>query len=734
VAWTASAPSFCSWCSASIHETQRKGEAGSVFGGAARLAFRDAVAHHSPDMTDALTQRAETLLAQMRLDEKLHVLSGDLPIGRGLIELALAYGVRPVPAGALPRLGLPGVRFCDGPRGVVVPGSTCFPVSMARGATWDPELEERVGAAMGAETRAHGGNLLAAVCINVLRHPAWGRAQETYGEDPYHLGEMGAALVRGIQRHVMACVKHFAANSMENARFRVDVRIDERALREVYLPHFKRCVDAGAAAVMSAYNKLNGEHCGHNRYLLRDILKREWGFQGFVMSDFVFGIREARAAILAGLDQEMPLRWRFRKLRRLVDSGTVPTAVIDEAVTRIVRQQLRFDAAPAEELPVPGCAAHRALAREVAEKGIVLLKNDPVAGGVAVLPIDRAVVRRIAVIGRLADLVNTGDHGSSKARPVEVIPPLQGIRALAGNEVIVDWVDGRDPAAATAAARAADVTIVVAGYTYRDEGEYVVVFGGDRAALTLRPQDEALIRAVSAVAPRSAVVLIGGSAIVTEGWRDGVPAIVMAWYPGMEGGHALANILFGAVNPSGKLPCVFPRAASQLPFFNRNARSIEYGLFHGYQWLDRNGDTPAFAFGFGLSYTTFAYADLEVTSGPQGPDEVVRLRVAVRNTGTRPGEEVVQCYVGYPESKVERPVKALKAFRRVRLAPGETRHVELEIAVSSLAYWERAQSRWIVEPGAYDVFVGGSSREGDLLRTRFRLAAAVAPGTVPRDG
>jgi beta-glucosidase len=677
-------------------------------------------------MTDALTQRATALLGQLDLDEKLHVLSGDLPVVRGLVEASIAYGVRPFIGGALPRLGLPGVRFCDGPRGVVVPGSTCFPVSMARGATWDAELEERVGVVMGAETRAHGGNLLGAVCINVLRHPGWGRAQETYGEDPYHLGEMGAALVRGIQRHVMACVKHFAANSIENARFTVDVRIDERALREVYLPHFKRCVDAGAACVMSAYNRLNGEHCGHNRRLLREILKDEWGFEGFVMSDFLLGIRDARAAILAGLDQEMPIRWRFRQLRRLVDSGAVPTPVIDEAVVRIVRQQLRFASAATADLPVPGCTAHRALAREVAEKAIVLLKNDRLADGTAVLPIDRTTVRRIVVIGQLAAQPNTGDHGSSKARPVEVITPLQGIRSLVGSTVTVEWVDGRDHAVARAAAQAADVTIVVAGYTHRDEGEYVLLFGGDRAALTLRPRDEALIRAVSTVAPRTVVVMMGGSAIVTEAWRGHVPAIVMAWYPGMEGGHALANVLFGVVNPSGKLPCVFPRNASQLPFFDRKARSIEYGLFHGYQLLDRNRDEPAFPFGFGLSYTTFAYAGLDITTDGLGPDDVVRLRVGVTNTGTRFGEEVVQCYVGYPESRVERPVKALKAFRRVRLAPGETQQVELEIPVSSLAYWESSQSRWIVEPVTHDVFVGGSSHDRDLLRAGYRISGPAA--------
>ncbi|MBM4445532.1 MAG: glycoside hydrolase family 3 protein, partial [Chloroflexi bacterium] len=291
---------------------------------------------------EQIEEKARHLLARMTLKEKVRQMSGDTPAMLGIVWLLTGYGRRPIPAGENRRLSVPAIRFSDGPRGVVVYHSTCFPVSMARGASWDTDLEERIGEAMGIEARSQGANLLGNVCINLLRHPAWGRAQETYGEDPYHLGEMGAASVRGVQRHVMACVKHFAANSIENSRFKVDVRMDERTLREVYLPHFKRCVDEGAAVVMSAYNKVNGRHCGHHHHLLRDILKGEWGFQGLVVSDFMWGIHSAEAAA-AGLDLEMPFTVHFgRKLLRLVRQGRVPETVIDEAVLRILRQKVRF--------------------------------------------------------------------------------------------------------------------------------------------------------------------------------------------------------------------------------------------------------------------------------------------------------------------------------------------------------------------------------------------------------
>ncbi len=321
-------------------------------------------------------ERARAVVAAMTRDEKLHEVAGSLPLS-GLPELLWNYNSVPFRAGGSARHGVPELRFTDGPRGVALGRSTCFPVPMARGATWDVALEERVGEVMGVEARAQGANLLGAVCINALRHPAWGRAQETYGEDPHHLGEMGAALVRGIQRHAMACVKHFACNSIEDSRFRVDVRVGERALREVYLPHFRRCVDEGAAAVMSAYNKLNGTYCGGHADLLTRILRDEWGFEGFVLSDWVFGTR-GPGDLAAGLDLEMPTRaWFGRPLRRALDGRRVPAEALDAAVARLVATKLRFEhvGQGAYGPDVVACAAHRELAREVAARSLVLLQN-----------------------------------------------------------------------------------------------------------------------------------------------------------------------------------------------------------------------------------------------------------------------------------------------------------------------------------------------------------------------
>lgn len=680
-----------------------------------------------PLTPEEIEDRARELLSRMTLREKIGQMCGDAPLLSGTVEMLLAYNYRPILAGHNRRLGIPPLSFTDGPRGVVMYHSTCFPVSMARGATWDPELEERVGDAIGVEARSQGANCYAGVCVNLLRHPAWGRAQETYGEDPYHVGTMGAALVRGVQRHVMACVKHLAANSIENARFKVDVRLTERALREVYLPHFRRCVEEGVAAVMSAYNRVNGAYCAENRRLLRDILKGEWGFAGFVMSDFFYGVHDGKAALEAGLDMEMPFAMHYgRRLEQRVRRGEVSEALIDEAVLRILRQKIRFAQVgePGRyRLDAVAGAEHRALAREVARKAIVLLKNDPVPEwGAPLLPFDPQRVRRLGVIGRLAAIPNTGDTGSSKVRPPYVVTPLEGLRATTQCDVLYD--PGVRIRSALALARRCDAVVIVAGLTCRDEGEYMPFprKGGDRTRLALREEEEALIQAVAQANPHTAVVLLGGGPIPCEGWRERVAALLMAWYPGMEGGHALADILFGKAVPSGKLPCAFPRAAEHLPFFDPDADTIEYGLFHGYRLLEKEGNRPAFPFGFGLSYTTFACSELVVEPVQGlGPDSLVRVSVRVQNRGTRPGEEVIQVYVGYPESRVERPVKELKAFRKVALAPNEVRRVEFLLPVREWAYYDELKGRWIVEPGRYELYVGRHSADEAMLRGEVRI-------------
>jgi beta-glucosidase len=685
-----------------------------------------------PDQLDAVV---DSILDELSLDERLAMMSGDLDFWPGLVEMLRGgYGHTPYVGGAVERVGLPGVRFCDGPRGVSLGHSTCFPVSMARGATWDPDLEERVGEALGAEARAQGANLIGSVCINLLYHPAWGRAQETYGEDPCHVGELGAAAVRGIQRHVMACVKHFALNNMENARFQVDVTAAPRVLHEVYLPHFRRCVDDGAACVMSAYNSLNGEWCGHNRTLLTDILKERWGFDGFIITDWIYGIRDAEAAANAGVDVEMPFRMQYAPhLRALVDAGTIPQAQIDDAARRLLRTMLRL--AGSTTFPSSDVVAgddHRALARQVAQQSVVLVRNEPVAG-TPVLPLDAAGLRQVAVIGRLADTVNTGDAGSSEVRPPDVVTPLAGLREALDCDVVHD--DGSDRTRAAELAATADVAIVVVGYTSADEGEFIdpsanpelyALFppldpedpvaaeltkvirgrgtnarGGDRAQLTLHESDEQLLLAVAAAQPRTVAVIVTGSAVVTERWRDAVPAIAVTWYSGMEGGRALADILLGRVEPSGRLPCAFPVDERDLPPFDRQAHHVEYGLFHGQQHHDHVGRPPAYPLGWGLSYTDFRYGPPELAVC----DDHLDVNVEVTNTGRRSGAEVVQCYAAAPGSSVERPRRWLVGFQRVPLDAGASAQVSIRVPFERLAYWDESRDGFVVEATQYQLVV-----------------------------
>ncbi len=475
--------------------TQKTGRARQKPGrpGENTLSFADVAKEKDEQKREALIEK---LVSLMTLDEKLYQMAGS-----SKLQTLLFYGSAPFTAGGCERLGIPPVKFTDGPRGVMLNKSTCFPVSMARGATWDPELEEKVGSAIGVEAREQGANISGSVCINLLRHPAWGRAQETYGEDPFHLGEMGAAQARGIQKHIMACIKHFAANSIENARFWVDVQIDDRALMEVYLPHFKKCVEAGAASVMGAYNRLNGPHCCHNKRLLTEILKEEWGFDGFVISDWTFALRGSDAAE-AGLDIEMPNAvFMGLPLKIKVKNGTVGEEVIDGAVKRIVRQLARFHGI-GNEGDYTGkvtCKEHTELALEVARKSVVLLKNSE-----RLLPLDRENIRSIAVVGRLADMKNTGDKGSSNLHPPYIVTVLEGIRNKCGGSINIKYSKGANLDEVRKSSRNADIVVVVAGLTSDDEGEFIPIISrvGDRDCLGLSKRHEKMIAAAAEENPK----------------------------------------------------------------------------------------------------------------------------------------------------------------------------------------------------------------------------------------
>jgi beta-glucosidase len=503
----------------------------------------------------------------------------------------------------------------------------------------------------------------------------------------------------------------------------------------VYLPHFRQVVAAGVASVMSAYNAVNGDWCGHSRTLLTDVLREEWGFDGIVVSDFQFGLRDPIASLHAGLDVEMPYRQqRAQHLPEAVAEGRLDGATVDAVAARVIATLLRFARVleATQEPSVLACDAHRALAREAARKSIVLLRNED-----DLLPLDRARLRRVAVIGRLAAVPNIGDGGSSNVHPPHVVTPLEGLRAaLPDADILHD--DGAD---ASRVAASADVAIVVVGYTHHDEGEYIdpagvahlfrlyppmtdpeqgprlqqalkraaegrgMSPGGDRRRLELSDGDEALIRTVAAANPRTVVAVMAGSAVLMESWRAAVPAILHVWYPGMEGGHALADVLVGDASPSGRLPFAVPTTAAHLPHFDPDATAITYDLWHGQWKLDRDGNPPAFPFGFGLTYTTFELGPVSV----RGAGTERTVAVSVTNTGDRDGADVVQVYGAVPQSRYDRPPRRLLGFARIEVPKGETRTVEISISLHTLAV--RENGAWLLERGRYELQIARHARD-----------------------
>jgi beta-glucosidase len=720
-------------------------------------------ARHAVAQGSDVEATARALVATLTDDEKLWCLDGDAPTWAGLKFLSDDGYHKAVFRGAeVERVGFPGIRFSDGPRGAVVGNATAFPVPMARGATWDLELEERIGDAIGRELRAVGANLTGAVCINLLRHPAWGRAQETYGEDPHHVGEFGAAFTRGLQRHVMACVKHFACNSMENARFSVDIQVDDVALHEVFLPHFRRVIDEGVASVMSAYNSVNGEWCGQSRQLLTEVLRDEWGFEGFVISDWILGLRDAGPSVAAGLDIEMPYRMvRQHHLPAAIERGEAGWDDVERSVVRVVATLLRFDqvlSAPDPSAVVLGSPEHRALAREAAARSVVLLRNEPVDGA-ALLPL--APTQRVAVIGRLADTVNIGDGGSSDVWDLSCRTVLDGLRDAMAH---ITHDDGADLQRAADVANSCDVAVVVVGYTYLDEGEYIgetdaslmsmfppgdeadVVDrfqaqvaalpditkpermrnrprmfsrGGDRTSLRLLPDDLALIRAVTAANPRTVVVVQAGSAVIATEWLPLVPAVVQAWYGGAEAGPGLADVLTGAVAPSARLPFTVPADEADLPTFDIAATSFEYDRWHGWWRAEHLGIRPTFPFGFGLSYTTFELTGAEVAL----TDDSIDVRGHVANTGERDGVDVVQVYAALPSPDAPH---RLVGFARVEVGAGQTRPFHVSIPLVRLATRDGARRTWQPASGSHAVTVARYAGDPDAISSRIDIGTATA--------
>ncbi|MGH7598587.1 MAG: glycoside hydrolase family 3 C-terminal domain-containing protein [bacterium] len=797
--------------------------------------------------------RVQDLLGRMTLEEKVAMVGGT------------GFATKPNA-----RLEIPELKMADGPVGVRWGKATAFPASIAMAASWDTALVQRIGQALAREAKAKGRNVLLGPCINIHRVPHGGRNFESFGEDPYLTARLAVAYIRGVQSEkIVATPKHFACNNQEWERGTISVKIDERALREIYLPAFKAAIqEAGAWSIMSAYNKVNGTYCSENSHLLTEILKNEWGFKGFVMSDWG-AVHSTIETANAGLDLEMPFgQYLGNDLLEAVKTGKVQAATLDDKIARMLRIMFVagwFDrAAEANAAPFDS-TAHRELARAAAREGIVLLKNAN-----NILPLQRNKLKSVAVIGPNAAMLRFGGGGSSAVTPFFAVSPLEGIKNKTGNKIRVhyalgceldgdiqpidsafllsssdpksehglrgeyfgnkdlqgtpvltrldqqiafDWMNGapaqelksdgfsvrwtgklapktsgayrlsvmsddgvrlyfnntlviddwRDHAAETrsakvdlqagasndlrleyyesggdalvklgwsklgndliteaaAAARNAEVALVFAGLSKHFESE-----GFDRQSLDLPEDQIALINAVAAANSKTIVVLNSGAPVLMSQWLDRVSGLIEAWFPGQEGGDAIADVIFGDFNPGGKLPATFLKEWQDSPAYSNYPGKdgvVDYaeGIFVGYRHFDKNNLAPLFPFGFGLSYTTFAYSDLTITSKKNLPTPEIEAAVTVKNTGPREGTEVVQLYVHEVKSKVARPIKELKGFQKIALRPGESKRLAFTLDQNAFSFYDVNRKQWVIEPGQFEILIGSSSRD-------IRVQASIA--------
>ncbi|GGG24322.1 glycosyl hydrolase [Rhodococcoides trifolii] len=626
---------------------------------------------------------------------------------------------------------LPAIMLTDGPHGIrkqaegadalglgdSVP-ATCFPPAVALGSSWDVELAERVGTALGAEARAAQVSVLLGPGVNIKRSPLCGRNFEYFSEDPVVSGHLGAAWVTGVQSHgVGTSVKHFAANNQETDRLRVSADVDERTLREIYLPAFEHIVrHANPTTIMCSYNKINGVYASENRWLLTELLRDEWGFDGLVVSDWG-AVNDRVSALIAGLDLEMPPTGADSAILEALDSGGLHTATLDRAVDRVValveRTRPLSDNGIDIDIEPVDVDAHHDLAREAAAASAVLLKNDD-----AVLPL--ADTSSIAVIGEFARTPRYQGAGSSQVVPTRLDAALDAITAIAPRVTFspgftLDSVPNPSLVSdAVSAAADAEVAVLFLGLPAEAESE-----GYDRPDIDLPADQLAILSAVHDVNPNVVVVLSNGGVVGVAGWQDQATAILEGWLLGQAGGRATAEILFGLTNPSGRLTETIPLTLQDNPshlFFPGADQHVRYGegIYVGYRYYDTLDRPVAYPFGFGLSYTTFAVADLEVQSSGINRVDVT---AAVTNTGTRAGSEVVQVYVRDTHSRVDRPARELRAFDKVHLEPGESTTVTLTLDENAFRYWSPGHHRWAVDPGDVEIEVTIGSSDARLRAT-----------------
>lgn len=705
------------------------------------------------DETKPVEERVEDALSRMTLEEKVRILHAQSKFS----------------SAGVPRLGIPDIWCTDGPHGIrpevlwdeweqagwTNDSCTAYPALTCLAATWDRSLAESYGISIGEEAKYRRKNVLLGPGVNIYRSPLNGRNFEYMGEDPYLAGKMSAQYVRGVQSNgVAACVKHYALNNQESHRHTVDVHVDDRALYEIYLPAFKAAVQEGGAwSIMGSYNLYKNQHCCHNQYLLNDILKGEWGFDGAVISDWG-GVEVTSEAISNGLDLEYGtwtdgltegksnvydtyhLALPYLELLR---SGKADVKTLDEKVRRVLRLQMRTNLSANHSTGRFVCPEHSAVARRIGDDGIVLLKND------GILPLDTTGSKKILVVGENAIKKLTVGGGSSSLKAQYEILPLEGLQAALDGKAEVkyergyvgevlnsyngvstgqDLSDSRTPEQlvndAVAAAADADYVIVFGGL---NKSKHQDAESADRLDYSLPYGQDALVEALAEVNANLVFVNISGNAVAMP-WLPKVKAVLQGWFLGSEAGNSIADVLTGRVNPSGKLPFTFPVALAdgpisserQYPGIKREGEKVydEYyteGIYVGYRWYESRNVPVLFPFGHGLSYTEFEYGEAKLSASALAEGRTLEVSVPVKNVGKMAGAEVVQLYVSDPECSVDRPVKELKGFGKLYLEPGETGVLKFTLGTDDLAFFDPGKHEWVAEPGVYRVLVGASSAD-----------------------
>ena len=679
--------------------------------------------------------KIEGIISKMTLEEKIDMLHGN--------GMFTSPGIE--------RLGIPELKYTDGPLGIreeisknswnslklTTDSATFFPAGSALAATWNPEMAYLLGTGMGEEARSRGKDILLAPAVNITRIPTGGRTFEYLSEDPFLNSRLAVGYIKGVQgQGVAACVKHFALNNQETNRGSVNIIVDDRTMREIYLAPFEAAVkEANVYTVMAAYNKIDGSWCSENDNLLNQILKKEWGFKGLVVSDWG-GTHSTVKAAMNGLDVEMGSTRNAFLGQPLLDSvkaGLVPIEIINDKVKRILR--VRFAVEPITPAGVVSTPEHGKIAYKVASQSIVLLKNAD-----NLLPVDLGKIKKIAVIGDNATHKQASGGFGAGVKTRYEITPLEGLKSEVGSRASIQFARGYKPAfiwsqqvrgrrspnnkidstllaEAVSLARNSDIAIIFAGTNRDFETE-----GSDRSDLKLPFGQDELIRAIASVNPRTIVVLVAGAPLDLNEALKSSSAMLMSWFNGSEGGNAIADVILGNVNPSGKLPFTFPVSLNDSPAYSLatfpgdNNANYKEGSLVGYRWFETKNIKPLFSFGFGLSYTQFSYSGIKTDKGKYKSNDTIQVSMELKNTGKREGDEVVQLYVHRTDSKVEWPAKELKSFSRVTLKPGETKKVTLSVPVSQLRYWDVKSNDWQLEDGEIQLMIGSSS--SDIILTK----------------